>query len=243
MKKFILLTLVVAMVFSMTACGCNHQWAEATCTTPKTCTICGETEGQPHEHTPGELTVTSVDTAALTVNYVLPCADCGYEIETKTSSTSVAPTNGAIQLTPQEWFDCFTTNTQMLGAGQVLVPHPIESEDGAVLNGLVSMAGMTTAFSYRDAEDTIITTENKDTRGLVHNICIEAQFTNDSAQHFFMMLMIVLINNNASLDYNDANTYAAAIMQGEVVTDNGYSYAMQIQSVENHTVLVSITAE
>ena len=32
-------------------------------------------------------------------------------------------------------------------------------------------------------------------------------------------------------------------MSGNPVSDNGYTYAMEIVSVENHTVCVSITAE
>lgn len=242
MKKFVLLTLVLAMVFSMTAC-CNHHWEPATCQSPKICNDCGKTEGEPLAHTAGELTVASVDTANLTIHYALPCADCGFEMETKTAPTGTAPVDSAMVLTPQEWYDCFITNTQILGAVPTLVPLPTESEDGAVLHGLVSMAGMTAVFSYRDAQENVITSETQNTRGLVHNICVESQFTNDSAQHFFMMLMIILINNNASLNYTDANTLTTQIMSGNQVTDNGYTYAMEIVSVENHTVRVSITAE
>ena len=34
----------------MTACGHQHIWSEATCTAPKTCTECGETEGEALGH-------------------------------------------------------------------------------------------------------------------------------------------------------------------------------------------------
>lgn len=242
MKKIVLLTLVLAMVFSMTAC-CNHHWEPATCQSPEVCNDCGSTQGEALAHTAGELTITSVDTASLTINYALPCTSCGVELETKTSPTGIAPVNSATVLTPQEWYDCFTTNTQLLGAGQVLIPHPVASDDGAVLNSLVSTSGMTAVFSYHDADGNVITSDTQDTRGLVHNICVESQFTNDSAQHFYMMLMIILINNNASLDYAVSNTLAAQIMTGNVATDNGYTYAMEIVSAEDHTVRVSITAE
>ena len=58
-----------------------------------------------------------------------------------------------------------------------------------------------------------------------------------------MMLMLVILNNNSALEPADANTLTMQIMQGAEVTDNGYTYAMEIISVENHTVCVSITAE
>lgn len=46
--------LCLALILCLSGCACKHEWAEATCTEPKTCTKCGETEGDPLEHTPGE---------------------------------------------------------------------------------------------------------------------------------------------------------------------------------------------
>lgn len=51
MKKKILLTVsTVICVFLLTACGCSHEWANATCEMPKTCSLCGETEGEAGGH-------------------------------------------------------------------------------------------------------------------------------------------------------------------------------------------------
>lgn len=53
MKKN-LVTLMVsgAIIMSLlTGCGHEHTWTEATCTEPKTCSECGETEGEPLGHT------------------------------------------------------------------------------------------------------------------------------------------------------------------------------------------------
>lgn len=53
MKKG-LATLMVAGTMTMsllTGCGHEHTWADATCTEPKTCSECGETEGEALGHT------------------------------------------------------------------------------------------------------------------------------------------------------------------------------------------------
>lgn len=34
----------------LTGCSCRHKWKDATCTEPKTCEKCGETEGEPLGH-------------------------------------------------------------------------------------------------------------------------------------------------------------------------------------------------
>ena len=54
MKKVIRLItgiLVISAVFSMlSSCGHQHKWEEAACTKPKTCSECGETEGEALGH-------------------------------------------------------------------------------------------------------------------------------------------------------------------------------------------------
>ena len=46
MKKILYMVLIVICISTLlTACGCEHQWTDATCSAPKTCTLCGETEG------------------------------------------------------------------------------------------------------------------------------------------------------------------------------------------------------
>ena len=49
-NKLFAIVMAVAMVFSLTACGHEHTWADANCTTPKTCSDCGETEGESLGH-------------------------------------------------------------------------------------------------------------------------------------------------------------------------------------------------
>ena len=48
--KFLTAFLVLALAFCLTACGCEHEWKEATCTDPKTCTLCDKTEGEANGH-------------------------------------------------------------------------------------------------------------------------------------------------------------------------------------------------
>ena len=49
--------------------GCPHDWIDATCTTAKTCSICGQTEGEPLGHTWVEATKYAPKT----------CSTCGYK--------------------------------------------------------------------------------------------------------------------------------------------------------------------
>lgn len=64
-----LVILLGLLVLCLSACQCKHEWQGATCTTPKMCWKCGETEGEPLEHEWQEATCTAPKT----------CSRCGQQ--------------------------------------------------------------------------------------------------------------------------------------------------------------------
>ena len=57
MKKCIsIFILLVFCTLLFTGCGCRHEWFSATCIAPKTCSLCGLTEGEATGHTWEEAT-------------------------------------------------------------------------------------------------------------------------------------------------------------------------------------------
>lgn len=50
MRHARILVALMLCVLILTGCACKHQWADATCVTPKICTLCEETEGEPVGH-------------------------------------------------------------------------------------------------------------------------------------------------------------------------------------------------
>lgn len=69
MKKILSCLCIAALLLTLLAgCGHEHEWQEATCTSPRTCTVCGRTEGEPLGHKMSK------------PNYQSPatCSVCGY---------------------------------------------------------------------------------------------------------------------------------------------------------------------
>lgn len=66
-KRNILALLALCMIFTLSACRHEHVWKRATCTKPKTCSVCGETEGEALGHTWKAATCTEPRT----------CSECG----------------------------------------------------------------------------------------------------------------------------------------------------------------------
>ena len=53
-----MITLLISSTLLLSGCCLKHDFAEASCTQPQTCTKCGETEGEPLEHIWVEATCT-----------------------------------------------------------------------------------------------------------------------------------------------------------------------------------------
>ena len=62
MKKYSLLTLLLILLCVLSGCSCKHEWTEANCTTAKTCSLCGEIEGEVPGHSWTPATCTAPET-------------------------------------------------------------------------------------------------------------------------------------------------------------------------------------
>lgn len=58
-RKLLTLGLLIVCILScllLSSCGCKHQWTDANCDAPKTCSKCGAVEGEPLNHDWAEAT-------------------------------------------------------------------------------------------------------------------------------------------------------------------------------------------
>ena len=65
MNKLAVILAAAMLTLTLGGCGHTHQWQEATCTAPKTCAECGETEGEPLAHQWQEATCSAPKTCAV----------------------------------------------------------------------------------------------------------------------------------------------------------------------------------
>ena len=76
--------LVCGEVLWVNLCPDGHTWEDATCETPKTCSVCGATEGEALGHAPGEAVVENEIAATCTedggYDEVCYCTACGSEV-------------------------------------------------------------------------------------------------------------------------------------------------------------------
>ncbi|MBE6945827.1 MAG: S-layer homology domain-containing protein, partial [Ruminococcaceae bacterium] len=97
----------------------GHDWIAATCTTPKTCQTCGTTDGNALGHSFGEWTVTRGSTCAKEGEKERVCSACGH-VET-VSFGGTCPSAGFTDISQDAWYhesvDYVTANNLMQGVG------------------------------------------------------------------------------------------------------------------------------
>ena len=87
MKKIVFLLLLLLTILAFASCGeCEHQWSDATCTTPQKCSLCEATQGSSLGHGFGEWTVTTVPTCTANGEQTRTCK-CGESEHTPLPST------------------------------------------------------------------------------------------------------------------------------------------------------------
>ena len=64
-KKIVCLLLVMLILSTLAGCCLSHEWEDATCMAPKTCSKCEKTEGEPLPHTWDEATCTTPKTCSV----------------------------------------------------------------------------------------------------------------------------------------------------------------------------------
>ena len=102
MKKICLALLGIVLVLNLNACSCKHEWAAATCTEPKTCLKCGESEGDDLGHNWGDWEIQTKATAAKDGVKVSVCQRCGEE-KTESYKLEAFFEAGHLLLSPDEF--------------------------------------------------------------------------------------------------------------------------------------------
>lgn len=140
MKKLMAIAIMAMMVLSLHGCSCKHVWTEATCTEPKTCTECGEIEGEALGHN-------MVQESMNERQRELVCTECK-----KTETISVKDINKeSLELLEGTW----EAKKKYNGLEDVPVDAPFYftfTADGSVESGLEVNPG-TGSVTYRRYDD------------------------------------------------------------------------------------------
>ena len=103
MKKMLTLALAAVLCLSLAACGCKHEWKDADCENPKTCELCGETEGEALGHQESDWEETEVDTVKAVKHLEKTCTRCDKVMDEKDEPMDTLIADGKFLLTTEDF--------------------------------------------------------------------------------------------------------------------------------------------
>ena len=105
MKKMAMyMVLIVLLSVMLVGCGHTHEWVEANCETPKTCSSCGETEGIALGHTQGEWEIVTEASFSEPGLRQVCCTVCGTKLDEESFGKSICE-NGLFVFSRQEYIN------------------------------------------------------------------------------------------------------------------------------------------
>lgn len=241
-KRFILASVLCVL---LSGCGCEHEWTEVTCTAPKTCIQCGETEGENLAHVQGEAVFSNVDVMTATADFVVPCMVCGDTLEAGTGPADRLHDGNKFLFTdPWQWQE----RQLMLG-----------EEDGLNSVGMTTKEGDCVIQLYQDTDfisrcvffngDDFVSDRNESMEfnrvrtylGLncgLYEIAYSERLSSLATLHAVMVMRTcdpMLTNETGMKLYQE-------ILQNQSATFNGLSYEMYIED-GCFTLVIQVTGE
>ena len=120
---------------------CEHDWAEATCTDPKTCSVCGETEGEALGHTEETVAGTPATCTEAGLTDGKQCTVCGETTVEQTVIAALGHTEETVAGTPATCIEAGLTDGKKCSVCGVTtveqtaidaLGHTSEADDGDV---------------------------------------------------------------------------------------------------------------
>lgn len=106
MKKILSIAALSLCILLLSGCQCKHEWVEADCYTPKTCSKCKITEGEPRQHIPGEW----IDLKDVPYDRTYReqfCAECGLLLQSEGQLRDSYISNNKFEFSPNDFLERF----------------------------------------------------------------------------------------------------------------------------------------
>ena len=160
MKKFWICLCVMVLCLSISGCCLSHDWAAATCTSPETCTKCGEIQGEALGHEKGDFVVTETDLIAALVKYEARCTRCGELLDTKEEPLTKLydEETGLFMITPEEFLDRLEFLVSSNDSSSVIDRYEMNDNDGEYCSvDCIMKSSYVAAVSFFDKNGNVIT--------------------------------------------------------------------------------------
>lgn len=251
-KKSMLCVVSLLLVLTLTGCGCEHEWSEATCTTAKVCSKCEKQEGEPLGHSWNEATCTEPKTCTTckeiegselghiegamkfirtnkiyAVNeYESKCERCSKVINSKEAPISSLIKDGNFDFSPKQYADRLDNQLNRI-VGCTLMAQCTDNDSGdlGVAIGDSSTKDTVAVFLLTTKDEKMISYSERDKVGFLGTLGMV--YENDSIPE---VLLGTVLTFDPSLSFDEAKNVASKILSKRSYKNNGINYYLSYSS-------------
>ena len=227
---------IAILIFALTYCP-HSEWKDATCTEPKTCQRCGETEGDALGHKPGEWS-SSTNALSAKRSSEQKCTVCGTIVDSKEEKLTTFVDNGKFILSPSEFNDrlsfellcmknCKLSSSLTTGSGSTLeLDVHASSGKGRATGYFLAKATSSTT------EDDMLTSESKEKEGSFASVAFVFSDAGSGTPVAQVLLAVVqAADPSMSSNSSEARSFCAQLtkdLNNNIVagTKNGINYSI-----------------
>ena len=154
MKKALLILLSLIFAIVLFSCNeCKHDWIDANCTDPKTCSLCNETQGDPLGHTYGEWSVTKDATCTENGQRTRTCACGDIEVEVIPQAHDLEDVPGVVSTCKVQGYSDYKACKDCEYDNKVLLPLDTNNHDLKDVPGVASTCSVQGYNDYKACKD------------------------------------------------------------------------------------------
>lgn len=199
----------------------GHDWVEANCINPKSCSVCGKTEGQPLGHQEGSWKTSSTNLINATVTSKKYCTVCDAELDTQTVALKKLHNDEQFLFSPEQFVKRLNN---ML---DTIVDNNIFAASGAYgdefVCGLLSLSGGKKAGALLFADNG--SNKNPITKSMKNKPCFcHILGTVNDADDGAQVLLALIMTCDPSLSFSESKSVASDAIKNSSVTKNNITY-------------------
>jgi len=225
--KLILFSLLVCLILS--GCCLSHEWTEASCEAPKTCTKCDKTEGEALGHESGNW-VNAYNIMDCTLTKEERCHRCGLVLNSESGELTSFIADGSFVFTPEQFVEK-VVNTPVGWAAYPNAPLSCEwRNENGILEALISYEEEQMLLQFCKADGTLMTAEEAQSTGIhtircydlsqtITHVSIALQCCDPMAENGVQIGMSILyanISGMESFEYNGI-AYSESPVSGQEI--------------------------
>lgn len=221
-SKLISIMLLCCTMLLLSGCCLQHEWQEASCTTPAICIKCEKTEGEALGHEEGEIQVTDVNWVTAKETFRSVCPACSEELQQGSRPLEQLHDGKTFLPSASQLFERFQFYVMAFSSGDYKAGLTT-GNNGEIIGQIQNLLSLPVGSILYQCEHNDVFEEESEKESIITNLACYAS----GEDAVVTVLPSLLCSLDPTLE-SDVWTLAAELLENEMVSHGGILYFTSI---------------